>query len=204
MIVQTFNTAAGGGRNFDIYMAAGGFGANNGCIGGSSPMYTMYPDLGGNFTGGVRASRYSQCATNNQWTQASIASTTCQSYVGSQCAQIQSTVSAMNQSTSQDSCNQSNYANSHYHINWNVRALRVECPVNLTRVTGCKLNGQGLPQPDPAAKDVATATSAFRTGYTTTTMQDCCRPTCAYPANVANADPTWSVYYTCDRSGTAQ
>jgi hypothetical protein len=204
MIVQTFNTAAGGGHNFDIYMAAGGFGANNGCTGGASPMYTTYPDLGGNFTGGVRASRYSQCATNNQWTQASIASSTCQSFVGSQCAMIQSTVSATNQSTSQDSCNQSNLPGSHYHINWSVRAMRVECPVNLTRVTGCKLNGQGLPQANPAAKDVASATSAFRTGYTTTTMQDCCRPTCAYPANVANADATYSVYYTCDRAGVAQ
>ena len=204
MIVQTFNTAAGGGHNFDIYMAAGGFGANNGCTGGSSPMYTTYPDLGGNFTGGVRASRYSQCGGgNNQWTLASIPSSACQTYVGTQCAQIQSTVSATNQSTSQDSCNQSNYPNSHYHINWSVRAKRVECPVNLTRVTGCKLNSQGLPQADPTAKDVASA-SGFASGYTTTTMQDCCRPTCAYPANVANADPTWSVYYTCDRAGNPQ
>jgi hypothetical protein len=204
MIVQSFNTAAGGGRNFDIYMAAGGFGANNGCIGGSSPMYSTYPDLGGNFTGGVRASRYSQCANTNQWNQASIASATCQSYVASQCNLITATNSATNQSTSQASCIQSNDATNHYHINWNVRALRVECPTNLTRVTGCKLNPQGLPAPNPAAKDVGSATSAFRTGYTTTTMQDCCRPTCAYPANVANADATYSVYYTCDRAGTPQ
>ncbi len=205
MIVQTFNTAAGGGHNFDIYMAAGGFGANNGCTGGATAMYTSYPDLGGNFTGGVRASRYDQCrGGNNQWTAASIGAATCQSFVGTQCALIQSTASASNQSTSQDSCAQSNYLSSHYHINWSVRAMRVECPVNLTRVTGCKLNNQGLPQAIPAAKDVASATSAFRSGYTTTTMQDCCRPTCAYPANVANADPTWSVYYTCDRAGTPQ
>ena len=204
MIVQSFNTAAGGGRNFDIYMAAGGFGANNGCIGGSSPMYSTYPDLGGDYSGGVRASRYSQCANNNQWNQASIASATCQSYLASQCNLITSTASASNQSTSQASCIQSNDPSNHYHINWSVRAMRVECPTNLTRVTGCKLNAQGLPAPNPAAKDVATAGSGFRSGYTTTTMQDCCRPTCAYPANVAGADPAYSVYYTCDRAGTPQ
>jgi hypothetical protein len=204
MIVQAFNTAAGGGHNFDIYMAAGGFGANNGCIGGSSPMYSMYPDLGGDYTGGVRASRYSQCASNNQWNQASLSSATCQSYVAQQCGQIQSTFSPANQSTSQASCIQSNDPTNHYHINWSVRAMRVECPTNLTRVTGCKLNSQGLAAANPAAKDVATATSAFRSGYTTTTMQDCCRPTCAYPANVSGSDPTYSVYYTCDRAGTPQ
>ena len=62
---------------------------------------------------------------------------------------IQSTFSATKQSTSQASCEQANFPNSHYHINWNVRAMRVECPTNLTRVTGCKLNSQGLPQAEP-------------------------------------------------------
>ena len=28
MIVQVFNTGAGGGKNFDVYMGAGGLGAN--------------------------------------------------------------------------------------------------------------------------------------------------------------------------------
>ena len=55
MIVQTFNTAAGGGKNFDIYMAAGGLGNFNGCTGGASAMYDQFPDLGGNYSGGVRA-----------------------------------------------------------------------------------------------------------------------------------------------------
>ncbi len=82
--------------------------------------------------------------------------------------------------------------------------MRVECPANLTRVTGCKLNSQGLPAADPSAKDASTAQSGFRSGYTTTTMQDCCRPTCAYPANVQGADASYSVYYTCDRAGTPQ
>ncbi len=209
MIVQAFNTAAGGGHNFDVYMAAGGFGSNNGCAvtadsHPANPMYSMFPDLGGDFTGGVRASRYNSQCSNNGFTLASISSQTCQDYVASQCEEIQSTFSAINQSTSQASCEQANYPNSHYHINWSVRAMRIECPVNLTRVTGCKLNAQGLPQANPAAKDVASATSGFRSGYTTTTMQDCCRPTCAYPSNVSNSDSQYSVFYTCDRAGNAQ
>jgi hypothetical protein len=205
MIVQTFNTAAGGPKNFDVYMAAGGYGANNACSTVGNAMYNSYPDLGGNFTGGVKASRYSQCVgANNQYTLVSISSMTCQTYVDSQCTLIQSTSSASNQATSQGSCEETNFPESHYHINWNVRAKRVECPTNLTRVTGCKLNSQGLPPADPAAQTVATADSSFRTGYQTTTMQDCCRPTCAYAANVANTDATYSVFYTCDKSGTPQ
>jgi hypothetical protein len=201
MIVQVFNTAAGGGRNFDVYVAAGGLGANNGCFGGSSPMYDQFPDLGGNFSGGVKATRYPQCSAMNQYTAASVATSTCQAYVASQCDLIRSSASPTNQSTSQGSCLESNFPESHYHLNWNVRAKRVECPANLTRVTGCRLNNQGLPAPTPAAKDVATADSSFRPGYQTTTMQDCCRPTCAYSTNVANTDPTYSVFYTCNRAG---
>jgi hypothetical protein len=204
MIVQVFNTAAGGGMNFDIYMAAGGFGANNGCAGGANPMYSTYPDLGGNFSGGVKATRYTQCSSNGQFNLTSISTSTCQTFVTSQCDLIQATASAQNQSTSQGSCEETNFPESHYHINWNVRAKRVECPDNLTRVTGCKLNNQGLPAATPAAQNVSTADGTFRTGYHTTTMQDCCRPTCAFPANVANTDPTYSVFYTCDKAGTAQ
>lgn len=203
MIVQTFNTAAGGGKAFDIYMAAGGFGANNGCTGGNA-MYDKFPDLGGDYTGGVRATRYSQCAANSKYTLASVSSTTCQSYVGSQCDLITSSASATNQSTSRGSCVETNLPESQYHTNWNVRAKRVECPESLTRVTGCKLNNQGLPKANPAAQNAATADASFQTGYHTTTMQDCCRPTCAYPGNVSNADGTWSVFYTCDKSGNAQ
>ena len=72
-------------------------------------------------------------------------------------------------------------------------------------MTGCKLNGQGLPQADPNAKDVSTADSSYRTGYSTTTMQDCCRPTCAWPTNVTmngvSVDSTYALFYTCNKSG---
>jgi hypothetical protein len=202
MIVQAFNTAAGGGKKFDVYMAAGGYGANNGCTGGA-PMYDGFPDLGGDYTGGVRATRYGQCSAGGSYNSGSIGSATCQDYVESQCNLIRSSAASV-QSTSRDSCMQSNYVGSHYHINWNVRAKRVQCPENLTRVTGCKLNNQGLPQPNPNARDVGTADGSFVTGFQTTTMQDCCRPTCAWDGNVQGTDSTWSIFYTCDRSGNPQ
>jgi hypothetical protein len=202
MIVQAFNTAAGGGKKFDIYMAVGGYGANNGCVGGASPMYDAFPDLGGDYTGGIRASRYGQCSGMMGWNASTIGSAMCQDFIRGECQMIRASASPVNQSTSQASCIETNQVDSHYHINWNVRAKRIECPVNLTRVTGCKLNNQGLPQADPNAQNASTADSSFRTGYQTTTMQDCCRPTCAWPNNVANADPAWSIFYTCNRAGT--
>ncbi len=200
MIVQAFDTQAGGGKNFDVYMGDGGYGANNACAGVSDAMYSEFPDQGGSYAGGVKATRYSQCAAAGQYTAISIASSTCQDYVKSQCDMIVSGTSSV-ESTTQGSCIETNLPDSHYHINWNVLAKRVACPENLTRVTGCKLNSQGLPAASPSVQDRTSADSSFKTGYTTTSMQDCCKPTCAWPANVSNTDSTWSVFYTCDKSG---
>jgi hypothetical protein len=200
MIVQAFNTQAGGGKNFDVYMGDGGYGANNACAGVANAMYTAFPDQGGNYAGGVTPTRYTQCESGGRYTALSIGSSTCQDYLSSQCDAIQS-ASSMVENTTQNSCIEANLPDSDYHVNWNVLAKRVECPKNLTLVTGCKLNSQGLPTPDPNAKDPTTVDGSFKPGYTTTTMQDCCKPTCAWPGNVSNADPTWSVFYTCSQSG---
>jgi len=207
MIVQAFNTAAGGAKNFDVYMAKGGEGGNtNGC----SALYTNFPTTGEPGAGGIRPLNFaSQCANAmNMYSEATVASTTCQQQIASQCDMITSTMSASIQSTSQQSCLEANQPANLYHLNWNVRAERVECPTNLTRVTGCKLKSQGLPQPDPNAQSTSTAGSAFVTGYGTTTMQDCCRPTCAYQST-NNVDPNaadsqYAIFYTCDKSGNVQ
>ncbi len=203
MIVQAFNTQAGGAKNFDVYMGDGGYGANNACAGVSNAMYSQFPDQGGTYAGGVKATRYSQCASGGQYSAVSIGSATCENYVKSQCDMILSGSSSA-QSTTQGSCMESNFPDSHYHVNWNVLAKRVTCPANLTRVTGCKLNDQGLPAASPSVQDRTGADSSFKSGYTTTSMQDCCKPTCAWPANVTNTDSNWSVFYTCDKSGNPQ
>jgi hypothetical protein len=199
MIVQAFNTGAGGGKNFDVFMGSGGEGANTaGC---NAQYMNMYPSIGQPNNGGIRALTVSQCASNNQYSSSSIASSSCQSAIATDCEMIKSSNMSVQTST-QVSCEETNQPQNLYHLNWNVMAKRIECPANLTRVTGCKLNSQGLPAADPTAVDMNSASGkGFTSGYTTTTMQDCCRPTCAYKGNVTGADSTYKQYYTCDSSG---
>ncbi len=136
------------------------------------------------------------------YSAASIGAASCQSAIASACEMITASNASV-QSTTQVSCEESSQPQNLYHLNWNVLAKRIECPANLTRVTGCKLTSQGLPAADPTAVDMNSANGkGFSSGYTTTTMQDCCRPTCAYKGNVSGADSTYKQYYTCDASGT--
>ena len=199
MIVQAFNTGAGGGKNFDIFMGSGGEGANTA---GCSKQYTAYPTIGQANNGGIRAQNVSQCAGSmGALSSSSIATMSCQTAIAADCAMITASNAAV-QSATQVSCEETSQVQNLYHLNWNVMAKRIECPANLTRVTGCKLNSQGLPAADPTAIDMTSASSkGFSSGYTTTTMQDCCRPTCAYHGNVTGADSTYKQYYTCDGAG---
>jgi hypothetical protein len=48
----------------------------------------------------------------------------------------------------------------------------------------------------------AVANGNFSSGYGTTTMQDCCKPTCAWNDNIyAATDPDYRSLYSCDRLG---
>jgi len=221
MLVQAFNTGTAGPGNFDIYLGAGGLGANNGCfsIGGSSSpsglyQYTGYPAAGQPGGGGVKAAgefgNQSACKTDQSWvTAATLTSAGCVSKVTDACNEIQATAPPQ-QAAARRSCIQSNAATSFYHANWYFWAKRVECPTHLTEVTGCKLAPQGLPAPDPSVTTVTQAQAAgFRqkdnTGqpYFTTTMEDCCKPSCAWADNV-KAVPTvgkYNSFYSCNQSG---
>jgi hypothetical protein len=216
LIVQSFNTAAGGGKNFDVFMAAGGYGAFNACY--NDPDFANTTDFGsflydafpsespGN--GGIKFLNYEECR-GSSWpvTVASVQSEACQSLIEGLCDQAVAVSGAdITVTTStRESCVRANQAESLYHQNWQVRAKRVECPESLTYVTGCRLEPQGLPAPDPAAQSPATADASFLTGYTTTTMQDCCKPTCAWTDWVGGqglvADPEYSSFYSCDEFG---
>ena len=105
------------------------------------------------------------------------------------------------------SCTESNDPQSYYHMNWKIYAKRVECPTHLMEVTGCKLAPQGLPAVNNAVKtpEQAAADSSFKSGYTTTTMQDCCMPTCAWRDNVTGREVKvtgqYNSFYACDQSG---
>jgi hypothetical protein len=215
MIVQSFNTQAGGGRNFDVFMGAGGFGAFNGCVADSSFsgtttfghfLYTAYPSNDPE-TGGVCYLNYGECEDNGAQTLASVESESCQSALTQACDEAVGQSAVLTNETRQ-SCIQGNQPDSLYHQNWNVRAKKVQCPDSLTRVTGCRLTEAGLPAPDPTAQSAATADGTFISGYTTTTMQDCCKPSCAWQDYVSGssgqlpADPQYNAFYSCDQNGT--
>jgi hypothetical protein len=212
LIVQSFNTAAGGPKNFDVFMGVGGFGAFNACV--NDPtfsnttkfgefLYSAYPsEFPGN--GGVKFLSYDECRSAGAVTVESLQSATCQARIASACGGVRSSIPAIAQDTV-DSCVRSNRVASLYHQNWEVRARRVECPEALTRVTGCRLRAQGLPSPDPRVQTVQQADASFRPGYTTTTMQDCCKPSCAWKNLVEGmgvpADPDYRSFYSCDAAG---
>jgi hypothetical protein len=214
LIVQAFNTAAGGASNFDVYMGAGGYGGNNACDPTFTQMpsqsgdylYTGFPSFGESGNGGVKAAVIKSCETStNLVTSATLSSSACQSQVATYCDQITAASSAVASETT-TSCLQSNAPDTYYHLNWKVYAKRVECPMHMTQVTGCQLAPQGLPQPDPNVTTAAQAAadSSFRSGYTTTTMQDCCKPTCAWQDSVKTAGTPVGMYnsfYSCDQQG---
>jgi len=214
LIVQSFNTAAGGGKNFDVFMGAGGFGAFNACDPSASQqspsgkyLYTQFPPLGEPGSGGVNAAtQIASCASKGLVTTATLSSTTCQSDVATACSKFKQT-SATVTTESIRSCTESNDPNSYYHMNWKVYAKRVECPTHLTEVTGCKLASQGLHTVNQAVKtpDQAAADPTFKSGYTTTTMQDCCMPTCAWQNNTKGQGLSlvgdYDSFYSCDGNG---
>jgi hypothetical protein len=86
----------------------------------------------------------------------------------------------------------------------------VECPKHLTEVTGCKLAPQNLPAVNPTVKTPtqAAADSSFKSGYTITTMQDCCMPTCAWQNNTVGQNLSmvgqYNSFYSCNQSGVPQ
>ena len=220
MIVQFINTAAGGPNNFDIFMGVGGFGAFDGCAAvngvnlsssANPPMYTSFPPQGESCCGGVDVynSFQSQCESNAMVTKQSLTSPACTSAIEAACNLATGSSDEVT-TTTRNSCIASNQATSFYHQNFTVYAMGVECPTHLTEVTGCKLESSGEPQPDPTVTTAAQAAadSRFKSGYTTTTMQDCCMPTCAWSNNVTGASQSagtavgdYNSFYSCDING---
>jgi len=223
LIVQSFNTAATP-TTFDVYMPAGGMGANNGCFplnGGTGKyyQYTGYPLDGQPGQGGVKpASLYStECKTTDQYvTTATLSQSACVARTKAACDKITSNIPGLTAEASTN-CLKANTADppgTYYHLNWAVYAMKVECPEHLTRVTGCKLAAQGL---KAVKKDVMTAavaakdpdfwskTSSSSNLYETTTMEDCCRPTCASYSQISGfglvTDPNYRSFYNCDVNG---
>jgi len=233
LIVQTFNTSATA-TTFDVYMPAGGMGAQNGCFllpnSGSDAaqrkyMYTDYPLNGQPGNGGVKPVSLQEwaadCKTKNtdphpQWvTQATITSPACVQDFTDACNKITSAVPGLTD-LGRSGCIKANTVDSFYHLNWSVYAMKVVCPEHLTRVTGCKLAYNGTKpsavKPNVKTADQANADADFwkKTAnssslYETTTMEDCCRPTCAIYNQITTrgltTDPQYRSFYNCDING---
>lgn len=218
VIAQSFNTAAT--RNtFDLYMAGGGFGAHNGCGPGFQQtstsgqyLYESYPPEGG-ISGGVKPiTHWSECKNQFQWvTEESLRSPACQAKLRAACDKITHADPKITE-YARKSCMQTNQPESLHHANWSVYVRMVECPEALTRVTGCKLQPQGLPKVNGliTAAQAANDPTFWKKGsngnmYETTTMEDCCRPSCAAANWVQEKglkpDPNYNVIYSCDRAG---
>jgi hypothetical protein len=214
LVVQAFNTGATT-KTFDIYMGAGGLGAFNGCAPDGPAIesqYTSYPTAGQPNGGGVKAvgeyGNQTACKDeDNHVSPATLTSSGCESLVKTACEEIVSESPGIT-ATTQRSCIESNKLDSLYHANWQVYAKRVACPQALTEVTGCKLV-EDLPRPDPTILTAAQAMAdpSFKTGYSTTTMQDCCKPSCSWQDKVTGqegghtADGQYNSFYTCDKAG---
>lgn len=221
LIVQSFNTQTNGPDDFDVFMGVGGYGGNNACRAGFSMtdtsgkyLYSKYPDDG--TPGGINAAgnfgNGSSCKTNQQWVNTeSLSSSGCQDKVAAACKGIESVSQHMTDETIQ-SCIKSNKAETYYHMNWFVHVKKVECPRHLTDVTGCRLAPQGLPAADPKVKSAADADSSFKDKaangihFSTTTMQDCCKPSCSWKDHVTGkglkADGEYNSFYSCDQNGS--
>ena len=217
LIVQSFNTAASGPYGFDVFMGAGGYGAFNSCyddpdFGNTSNfdefIYDKYPYQNPG-SGGISFLRYEAECRGNAWppTIEALQSTACQEKIEEMCNQALVSSNPQVTEDTRRSCIESNKPGSLYHQNWKVMVKRVRCPDNLTRVTGCRLIENHLPLPFPEVQTPADATAngTFRSGYHTTTMQDCCKPTCAWTNWVADqnlpVDGEWNAFYSCDKNG---
>ena len=199
MIVQAFNTGAGGGKNFDIYMGAGGEGANTA---GCSRQYTTYPTIGQPNNGGIRAQSVSQCVgAMNMYSSTSIATMSCQSAIATDCAMI--TVKQRVRAKHHPDLLHGEQPGAEPLSPQLERAREAgRVPRQPDPRDRLQTEFQGLPMADPTAVDINSASgNGFSSGYSTTTMQDCCRPTCAYKPNVSGADATYKQYYTCDAAG---
>jgi len=213
MIVQSFNTGAST-TTFDVFMGAGGLGANDACTAagnGPGQQYDSYPTDGQNFGGGISAVAQFGNGTPCKEQQGSVTPSTlsspgCQNLIESRCNEISDDASPEITELTRRSCIQANQPESLYHQNIQVFAKRVACPEGLTRVTGCQLQDTAPPV-DPAVLSAAQAASdgSYRAGYNTTTMQDCCKPTCAWTDNVEGRGHVtqggFDSFYTCHEDG---
>ncbi|CAK0841791.1 unnamed protein product [Prorocentrum cordatum] len=225
---QVFNSVA---SSVDVYMAGGGLGANNGCaaVEGYSPMAAMYekyptsknsefvshlkragyPDAEKwldeviSYAGGLRGGRsYAECMKSgrNTTTQCQPPGNGCDGMSGvcitDPLAACTSAFVGKSDYVTQKAVESCMYAFEH-DLHWNrpITYQVVPCPAGLTALTGMI----------PSVADESRR--GERVKSTTTTMEDCCEPTCsrASALEYATEPGSWvsgnEVIYTCNILG---
>lgn len=225
---QVFNSVA---SSVDVYMAGGGLGANNGCaaVGGYSPMAAMYekyptsensefvghlkkagyPDAERwlddaiSYAGGLRGGRaYASCMASgrNTTAQCQPPGNGCDGLSGvcitDPLAACTSAFAGRSDYVTQKAVESCMYAFEH-DLHWNrpITYQVVPCPPGLTALTGMIPDAFGESERGERVKS------------TTTTMEDCCEPTCSRASAVKDAkEPgSWTrgneVIYTCNVVG---
>uniref|UniRef100_A0A6C0K6B1 Uncharacterized protein n=1 Tax=viral metagenome TaxID=1070528 RepID=A0A6C0K6B1_9ZZZZ len=102
-----------------------------------------------------------------------------------------------------DSCYRSNL--DLYHQNFvSTRYTPVQCPLGLTMLTGLRRADDTSPLPLPHPENVLDHQcngDRSQGHFCITTMQDCCKPSCAWSGK-GNPDPQWPRVDTCTRMGS--
>lgn len=225
LIVQSFNTgidctppADDSAGQFDIYMGAGGLGANVGCAepssdgiygggfyGGALDDWPDYKE--GHRNGGV--SRFDMCdeIKNIQGFRKNDSDWNGQKNWGMEMIDSCKLAMGSNAATPVNP----------YHGNWAVRYKEVECPVGLTNVTGLRLKypskgvtGNSLSKPSKDYVKGSGREGSNDDGFPgfTSSMMDCCKPSCSVNDIVESIketgndiDANYTSIFMCNKDG---
>ena len=225
LIVQSFNTGIDctppeddSSGQFDIYMGAGGLGANVGCASTSSDgtygggfyggKLNDWPDeKAGHRNGGV--SRFDMC---DEISKVPGIKTNDQDWKG-ETNWGKEMIDACKFAMGNDPTTPINP----YHGNWAIRFKEVECPKGLTDTTGLRLkdptksySGNPLPRASPNLVKSTGREGTTEDGYPgfTSSMMDCCKPSCsvndmvpAIQAKGNDIDPLFPSIFMCNKEG---
>ena len=186
-IVQAINTGSDvGSGQFDIFLGAGGFGIYDAC---SSDCKNGQVCSGGHCNAPMFSGDFHAWTPDNNCYGGGVKNSNgCDRLV---------TTPPENQNFAEKTlvygCKTA--LDQNYHQNFQVNFQAVSCPKSLYQLTGIKpKNEYSLSAPHKDMK-------LYNQGRTTT-MMDCCKPTCAWRQNVQSfTDPNWPQLFVCDQKG---
>ena len=186
-IVQAVNTGSDvGSGQFDILMGAGGFGIYDSC---SSNCQNGQVCSGGHCNAAMYSGNFhSWTPDNNCYGGGVHDANSCDSLV---------TTPSSNQNYAEKTlvygCKAAIQKN--YHKNFQVAFKQVQCPKSLYQLTGIRSKSDQLVS--SPHKDLKLEGQGR-----TTTMMDCCKPTCAWRQNTQDyTDSNWPQVFVCDQQG---